>query len=501
VQSALLVQRDISLDIPISHILLPGINLTTSWFWTKNYTVDNITAITDLFNMGYRRFGLDVYWNNATSSFQLCPEQIVANITTNSTSVVTTTITTQITTTVSSSATTIKATVTSTLTSSATSVSPTHDPVVPISLPNGYNCAPEANLQIFLDTVKDILVSTDNQLRQAGLIFLILNIRTLPLVANSTNDLSIPSALSLSNQINTTLGDWLYTPTELASERQNINSTFLSDTDNPIVDIPAYYSVNINNVTQIASTPNGWPSTRYLFETQGRRLFVGFGSIEVPSTDYDTSEDISIIFPSGTFDRGTSLVPSTSIQSQPEVCLGPPGQVFGPSGSLNFNSSNSTGNYSFALSAAPNLNDALSYSSLQSIVSCGLSPIITSPLQDTFSGNSSPIDPIAGTIWSWLPPDEPKNTSLPLNGTENVVACAALLADTGRWVVLDCNTELSLACRVDNQAYEVLPAFFPFFWYPRTLLMVVGNWASGELLSSIYDVSSRYRLCSTSNTP
>jgi hypothetical protein len=90
---------------------------------------------------------------------------------------------------------------------------------------------------------------------------------------------------------------------------------------------------------------------------------------------------------------------------------------------------------------------------------------------------------------------------LPLNGTENVVACAALLADTGRWVVLDCNTELSLACRVDNQAYEVLPASFPFSSYPRTLLMVVGNWASDELLSSIDDVSSRYWICSPSNTP
>jgi hypothetical protein len=416
--------------------------------------VANISAVADLFNMGYRRFGLDVWWNNATSSFQLCPQPIVANTTTNSTRVVTTTITTEVTTTVASSTTSFNATVTRTLTSTAPSASTTVDPLLPVSLPNGYNCAPGADLQTFLDTIKTILLNTDNQLRQAGLFILILNVRTLPSSTNTTKDLSLPSELSLSDQINTTLDDWLYTPTALASERQDINATFLADPANPLIDMSTYYSFDINNITKTISTPNGWPSTRHLFETQGRRLLVGFGSVEVAKEDYDTSRDTSIIFPSGTFGGGSSLVAS-SIQNQPEACIGPQGAVFGPNGIQNFNSATVGGNYSFAISSDPNPSDVLSYNSLQTIVSCGLSPIINSPLQDTFSGDGLPLDPIAGTIWSWLPPDEPKNISLPVNGTENVVACAALMADTGRWIVLDCNTDLSLACRVNNQAYEV----------------------------------------------
>src|SRR5271156_5080402 len=92
-QEALLVQRDISLDIPISHILLPGVNLTASWFWDREYSLDNVTSVTSLFYYGYRRFGLDLWWNNDTSSFQLCPEQLVPNVSDNSTRLVTTTIT------------------------------------------------------------------------------------------------------------------------------------------------------------------------------------------------------------------------------------------------------------------------------------------------------------------------------------------------------------------------------------------------------------------------
>lgn len=464
----------------------------------------NITALSDLFNMGYRRFGIDVWWNNATSSFQLCPEQIVANVTTNSTHVVTTTITTEVARTVASSTTSFNATVTSTLTSTAPSASATFDSLLSVSLPNGYNCAPEANLQTFLDTIKTILINTDNQLRQAGLFFLILNVRILPSATNTTNDLSNPSELSLSAQLNTTLGDWLYTPTALASERQNINATFLADPANPLIDMPAYYSFDIDNSTKIASTPNGWPSTRHLFASQGRRLLVGFGTVEVAKGDYDTSQDTSIIFPSGTFGGGSSLAAS-SIQNQPEACVGPQGPIFGPKGTQNFNSGTIAGNYSFAISADPNPSDVLSYNSLQTIVSCGLSPIINSPLQDTFSGDSSPINPIAGTIWSWLPPDEPKNISLPLNGTENVVACAALMADTGRWIVLDCNTDLSLACRVDNQAYEVplcasLPSRLQLLFFQKlppklgSYLILVANRRSGNLLSSGHNLSRRNNL-------
>jgi hypothetical protein len=458
---ALLTQRDVSLDVPISHILVPGINLTSSWFWTRNYTVGNVTAISDLYDMGYRRFELDLWWNNATASFQLCPVQIIANSSANVSQVITTTLTQEATTTSASSTTSFLTILTTTVTASSTSAIPTPDPNVPMPLANGYSCAPGADFDAVLSTFKSILSKTDNQLRQAGLIFLNLNLHALPSLStrNDTVDLSLPSNSSLSEEINQTLTDWLYTPVSLAKERQNINTSFLADTANPIIDIPAYYNVIINNETKFASTPNGWPTTRHLFETSGRRLLVGFGSVDLVSSLYDIAQDSSTIFPSGTFGGQSQLIPANSVTNRIDSCLGPNGAVFGVSGEVDFNSTTTTANYSFASSESITLNDPLSYDSLQAIVSCGLSPIVNSPLQDVNSGNSSPFNPIAGTIWSWLPPSEPKNTSLPANGTENVVACAALQADSGRWVVLDCNIQLSLACRVDDKAYEACEPF------------------------------------------
>ena len=462
IQASILVQRDISLDIPISHILLPGINLTASWFWTQTYTVDNITAISDLFDMGYRRFELDLYWNNNTSVFQVCPQQIVTNSTTNNTRVITSTISQDLATTISSSiATSFATTITTTSTSTASTPTATPDPTIPIQLANGYSCAPRANFEAVLDTIQSILSRTDNALQQAGLILLILNLHVLPSAtsSNTTIDVSSISQSSLSAQINNTLGNWLYTPTTLAQERQNINASFFSDTANPVICPTAYYTVNVNNSTGIASTPNGWPSTRHLFEKQGRRFLIGFGTVDISTALYNINDDASTIFSPGTFGALSTLVPAESIQYQQSQCLGPPGTVFGPTGQENFNTSTPIGgNLTFALSQDATPSTSLSYTQVEAVVQCGLSPLIDSQLQYTNSGALSPINPIAGTIWSWLPPNEPENVTLPINGsTQNVRACASLIADTGRWVVLDCNTILSTACRTDNQAYGVNP--------------------------------------------
>jgi len=460
IQSALLVQRDIALDIPISHILLPGINLTSSWFWTRQYSVDNVSAISTLFSMGYRRFEMDLWWDNTTSSFQLCPEQIVSNTMSNSTTIITTTISRATETVVSSSTSSFNTTVTSTFTATPSSAAAAPNPTDLIPLPNNYSCAIGANLQTVLDTLASILTRTDNNLQEAGLILLVLNLNTLPsLAGNNSIDLSIRTGQSLSQQINATLGDWLYTPATLALEREDINSTFLADKANPIIDISYYYTLDINNVTQIASTPNGWPSTRHLFEIQGRRLLIGFGSVNVTSTEYDIAQDSNILFPPNTFGGPNQLIPSTSLQNNPTTCLGPAGVVFGPQGQEDFNSTSISGNTTFALSQDPTPQNPLSYDSLEAIVNCGLSPLIDSPMENVSSGSLSPYEQIAATIWSWAP-FEPQNTSLPQNGTTNVFACAALDADTGQWGVVECSTPLQIACRVNSSLYSVQASFF-----------------------------------------
>jgi hypothetical protein len=303
---------------------------------------------------------------------------------------------------------------------------------------------------------------TDNNL-QAGLTILVLNLLSLPTPAvNATLvDLSNSTGESLSAQINTTLGNWIYTAANLAYERNNINTTFLADTENPIVDITAYYNVTIDPETGLATTNDGWPTTRHLFETDGRRVLVGFGTVNtVPSTEYDISQDSSIIFPPGTFGTADQLIESSAITNNPNSCLGPKGPVFGPQGEINFNDSQTMDvNNSFAYSTdyfTPLV--AMSYAGIQDVVLCGLSPLIDSPLEDVTSGDESPYDPISATIWSWLSPDQPINVTLATNGTtEDVVGCAAMDVDTGRWIVLNCDTSLQIACRANASLYNVLP--------------------------------------------
>jgi len=441
--------------------MLPAINMTSSWFYTREYTVENISAISDLFNMGYRRFNLDLYWDNTTSTFQLCPVQITFNTSTNSTDTVTTTFTSTATTIDPTTTSTVETVFTQTITTSLTTPTPP-DPVVAISLPGGYTCAPAADFQSVLTTIRSLLVRTDNNLRQAGVLILVLNLHSLPFTITTNQsvfDLSNSLGESLSAQINDTLGDWIYTPGLLQYERSNINVTFLSNKAHPITNITAYYNVTINPQTGMASSVDGWPTTRHLFDINGRRVLMGFGDINVQSKEYNIAQDSPVIFPPGTFGGATNqVIDSTTITNTPEACFGPQGPIFGPQGELNFNSSTegTDGNTTFGYSQDFTSQSPLTYGNIQDIVQCGLSPLIDSPMANTNSGILSPYDPISATIWSWSPPDQPANVTLLTNGTTNDFdACAALNADTGRWVVLNCYTRLQIACRANNSLYNV----------------------------------------------
>lgn len=409
--------------------------------------------------MGYRRFELDLFWNSLTQSFQICPEQILGNITAKGAQLVSTTITTQDVTTILSSTSLVDAGITSTVLSTPTPATFSVNITAPIPVSNNYTCDIATDFQAVLSTIQDILMSTDNNLRTAGLFILNLNLNTLQLSqTNNTVDLSPRFNISLSMQINNTLGNWLYTPMHLHSDRNDINSTFLHDeTANPIIDITAYYDIIINNVTKTASTPNGWPTTRHLFEINGLRLLVGFGTVNISSQEYDIDKDTNLVFPPGTFGGGDQLVPPSSVNISDNACRGPSGVVFGPHGEENFSSTALQGNLTFATSQDPFPSQPMSYNTIQDLVTCGLSPIIDSPMTLTNSGSLSPIDPIAGTVWSWLAPSQPTNVILPTNGTDEVWACAAMNADTGHWVVLDCNTQLNIACRVNQSLYNVFP--------------------------------------------
>lgn len=80
-------QRDISKLLPISQITTVGISLS-SIFRNSGYTVDALSPLYDLLNGGNEAIMIDLYWNEFTSQWQLCPAPFPSNTTYNMNDVV-----------------------------------------------------------------------------------------------------------------------------------------------------------------------------------------------------------------------------------------------------------------------------------------------------------------------------------------------------------------------------------------------------------------------------
>ncbi|KAF7726338.1 hypothetical protein EC973_008918 [Apophysomyces ossiformis] len=70
--SALRIQRDLALNVPINEWLWPAINLSTAYFG-NDYSQERIQDIEQVLIMGYRRLVLDIYWDATNNVWQFCP--------------------------------------------------------------------------------------------------------------------------------------------------------------------------------------------------------------------------------------------------------------------------------------------------------------------------------------------------------------------------------------------------------------------------------------------
>ncbi len=93
------------------------------------------------------------------------------------------------------------------------------------------------------------------------------------------------------------LSQYLYTPSQLSSDRANLNASWysVSETYRPVEE---YYSIDVNE-NGIYSTEDGWPSEGYIEFSKSKRLLVGWGTIDPQMAGYNFTGDSSVIFPSG----------------------------------------------------------------------------------------------------------------------------------------------------------------------------------------------------------
>ena len=272
----------------------------------------------------------------------------------------------------------------------------------------------------------------------------------------SSDDLPSSGDL-LSSIVSSNLSSFLYTRSELREQRANIDENWYA--------VPAgmgpnteYYDIRVNN--GIGSTPDGWPSENYVEMQEGKRLFVGFGSVDPQMQGYDVSRDNDIMFP------------QEFLQSNRQLTVNADGQVSSGCFYQPREYSISSVNNSWALTLNPPLAQPDLLLSSSNITRCGISPILNSTLQNaTADQNFLPYQTyLQSTIWSWAP-DYPRaaNISLPISeGDDNGMVensdtdedlgsqnrCAALNATSGFWQNIVCDTSHYSACRASDSIYD-----------------------------------------------
>lgn len=69
---AIRTQRDISKPVPLDQLAVTGTSLTTM-FSNGDYSLNSTSKLRDLLDTGMQAIMLDLYWNEFTSVWQLCP--------------------------------------------------------------------------------------------------------------------------------------------------------------------------------------------------------------------------------------------------------------------------------------------------------------------------------------------------------------------------------------------------------------------------------------------
>jgi hypothetical protein len=477
-----------------THFALEGTYLTSYEDGAAQRCFSNLLAT------GFRRFVIDLYWDDGRRVWSLCPVQIPRSTTDPDASVSSTELISKSSVTVSSVQLTARAIdswptelpdllsndsssaghleirqesasftrssspTTSVRTSTGSvvagnSASPlngtsTARPTVAISPLNGliqvgeYSCTNSIDLPVPAAVLAEYLASSANTL-EAIMTYLDLNLHIAASPLNSSpqtlNSSSLPAPRELiSNLLNVNLSSYLYTPTLLREDRANLNASWFSGAN----DIQSVYFNTTKNAKGELTTDNGWPSESVVELRRAYRLLASYGQIDPQLNGYNFSGDESVIFPQNAF------LDNRQIQ-------------YSQSGNINqgcfFDSSVTSilgQNNSWAISSqllVPSTASAFDNATIPSIsnlTSCGISPLLNQTLLNTTADiNAHPYQQFAySSIWTWAP-GEPRNVSSSESNAATLKCAAMDASQNGRWHVADCSERRYAACRVNNEPY------------------------------------------------
>jgi len=164
-----------------------------------------------------------------------------------------------------------------------------------------YVCTTTINLSTFTSQLLDYIRKSEDTL-SAHLIYVIINIHAATSDTSPSAPAPVPSNLPgptnlLGNLFSGNLSAFLYTQSNLMSDRADLNGSWYSVIERfqPVKD---YYNTQTND-RGIVSTQNGWPSESYIEFAQSKRLLLGWGTVDPQMSGYNFSGDSGIIFPNG----------------------------------------------------------------------------------------------------------------------------------------------------------------------------------------------------------
>ncbi|KAI9014191.1 hypothetical protein DFJ74DRAFT_681802 [Hyaloraphidium curvatum] len=488
VANALRNQRELGSSVPMDRVGVPAVNASTSWF-DGNYSSPRVANASLLLVAGYRRVYLDLYRDPRTGSWQLCPFALPlpatrttlattsaptrsrttsasalsgnASLATSSVSLAgpttgaiaasalpgtTTAIARgarQLTQTLSASTSAVTGTRTGSLStsisaSSLTSVAPLTTTLRPTASPtpppneitvNGTTCSIDADsLPLFLSSIQTYLTNTVVPFYR-DVIYLIFSLHDAALLPGDDPTVAVPPvplhiALGLTAGDNA-LGAQLFTPSDLAVERDDLNLTFGTS---------PYFVTAQQGPLEV--TANGWPTLGFILNALNKRLVVGLASLDAPA-GYDWDRDSTWLFSPEQINASVPLDFSNTGEGTFGSCTYPaPSIVMGPTG-------NETGappptvppgatelTWSYAFFGETGFPPGVNYTGWFNPVRCGFSPLAVD--------NATSPDVLVGSIWSW-------DVNMPANGS--LANCAVQQRANGRWTIDSCTSTHPVACQ------------------------------------------------------
>ncbi|KAL4992265.1 hypothetical protein BDW68DRAFT_96944 [Aspergillus falconensis] len=445
--TVLLSERDVAGQVPINFVTTSAISLRAACFGDNKFgRTAAEKCLSNLLAIGYRRFNIDLYWSTELRRWILCPVSVPKGL-------------------------------------PVVTVSPDATPTATASVPQStvtaeldgssdtelydlgsYKCSDGLDLQDLVNIFNDYFQYTDTDL-VIYTRYLSLNLHV---AADPTSADEPPSAVTsgqlpavserVNYILNDMLGSYIYGPSNLLADRRNLNDSWYA-VDESYKPITQYFTVE-EGPEGVQSTPDGWPSAKFIQLAADRRLLVEYGSVDPQLRDYDLSAENDVIFPPSYL---TSTIPVTAADdgSLDSGCL-----------YIQDTTNISKVNASWAISSdipVPNNSSDESLRSISELVvnltACGM----TFTLNNTLFGNTADKNPVAyrnltlSSSWAWAL-GEPAAPSYDLDSAESDdTRCAVMdLSLAGQWRTANCSEKHRAACRVSNQPFRWSLSSDPF---------------------------------------